>query len=198
VTIDLAFPLVGDSTLPSDHGYLLYSAISRIAPCLHGDRGVGIHPIPGRQIGARTLQLCRWSRLVVRASAERIADLLPLAGSQLIVLDRPLRVGVPQVRPLVPAGGIRSRLVTVKGYTELDGFSDAARRQLDSLDVSRNATVGIGKRRTLRIKDKEIVGYEVLIEGLTAEESIRLQENGLGGRRRFGCGIFIPATAEGR
>jgi CRISPR-associated protein Cas6 len=48
----------------------------------------------------------------------------------------------------------------------------------------------LGKRRTLRIKDKEVVGYEVLVEALTAEESLNLQEHGLGGRRHMGCGIF--------
>jgi len=30
------------------------------------------------------------------------------------------------------------------------------------------------------------------VNGLTAEESIKLQEIGLGGRRHMGCGIFVP------
>jgi len=34
------------------------------------------------------------------------------------------------------------------------------------------------------------------ITNLTAEESLTLQEQGLGGRRRMGCGVFVPA--EGR
>ena len=41
-------------------------------------------------------------------------------------------------------------------------------------------------------EDKEIVGFALRVEELTAEESIRLQEKGIGGRRRFGCGIFVP------
>ena len=40
----------------------------------------------------------------------------------------------------------------------------------------------------MRIRDKRVVGYAVLATGLTVEESIRLQEHGLGGRRRMGCG----------
>jgi CRISPR-associated protein Cas6 len=56
---------------------------------------------------------------------------------------------------------------------------------------------GAGKsplvRRTLEIAGRTVVGYAVEVSGLTAEESIILQENGIGGRRRFGCGIFIPA-----
>jgi CRISPR-associated protein Cas6 len=49
-----------------------------------------------------------------------------------------------------------------------------------------------GKRRTLRIKDKEVVGYEVKLEGLTVAESLNIQEQGLGGRRHMGCGVFVP------
>ena len=37
-----------------------------------------------------------------------------------------------------------------------------------------------------------MIGYALRVFGLTAEESIRLQEEGLGGRRRMGCGVFLP------
>jgi len=52
--------------------------------------------------------------------------------------------------------------------------------------------LGLGRRRVMRIKDKTIVGFQVVVAELTAEESITLQEHGLGGRRRMGCGIFVP------
>jgi CRISPR/Cas system CSM-associated protein Csm4 (group 5 of RAMP superfamily) len=32
------------------------------------------------------------------------------------------------------------------------------------------------------------------VSELTAEESIRLQEHGLGGRRKMGCGVFEEWT----
>ena len=47
-------------------------------------------------------------------------------------------------------------------------------------------------RRVIRIKGETHVGYAMLVEGLTAEESIVLQERGLGGRRLMGCGLFLP------
>jgi CRISPR-associated protein Cas6 len=39
-----------------------------------------------------------------------------------------------------------------------------------------------------------VVGYALRVNGLTEEGSIRLQEEGLGGRRRMGCGIFVRAA----
>ena len=39
-----------------------------------------------------------------------------------------------------------------------------------------------------------IVGFALAIHDLTDEGSILLQESGLGGRRRMGCGFFQPIT----
>ena len=202
--VDLCFPVLG-AQIPADHGYLLYSAVSRLLPAAHQADGYGIHPIRGRQLGGRTLQLTEHSRLVIRTEAEQIARFLPLAGKQLCLLDRNLRIGVPQVRSLVPAVALRSRLVTIKlpdvaaqsADAAAEAFRAAALRQLGELGISAEAQLSLGKRRTLRIKDKEVVGYEVLVEGLTAEESIVIQERGLGGRRRMGCGVFVPCSKGG-
>jgi Cas6 Crispr len=44
--VNLAFRLTG-SKVPVDHGYALYSAISRILPEIHGAKNIGVHPIRG-------------------------------------------------------------------------------------------------------------------------------------------------------
>jgi len=204
--VDLGFSIVCPHALPADHGYLLYSAMSRVLPESHQADGYGIHPIRGRQLGGRTLQLTEHSRLVIRTDAEQIARFLPLAGKSLRLLDRSLRIGVPQIFSLIPATALRSRLVTIKlpetayqkGEAAQESFLAAIGRQLAALGISVQPKCSLGKRRTLRIKDKEVVGYEVVIESLTAEESLALQEHGLGGRRHMGCGIFTPFTPESK
>ena len=190
--IDLAFAVLGQQPIAADHGYVLYSALSRAVPSLHTSLGIGIHPIRGQQIGDRRLSLTAHSRLVLRVDTDHIAQVLPLAGQQLDLAGAKLRVGVPQVWPLQPAPALRSRLVTTKNCQDQSRFESELRRQLDALDVASAVIVTIPKRRTLRIKDKEVVGYEVLLEGLTAEESLNVQEKGLGGRRHMGCGVFVP------
>ena len=193
--IELSFTIQGQ-TLPADHGYLLYASLSRLLPDVHRENGLAVHPIRGRQAGERQLQLQPWSRLVIRTQPESIPALISLAGKQLTLAGRVLRIGVPQVLSLVPAPTLRSRLVTIKldkdnGPITAETFLPAVRRQLDSLSISAEALVTIGRRRTLRIKDKEVIGFEVIVEGLTAEESLALQEHGLGGRRHMGCGVFV-------
>lgn len=207
--IDLSFQITG-TEIPADHGYALFAAISRLVPAVHGDEEVGVHPISGRLAGNRRLALTDRSRLTIRADAERVTELLPLVGQDLDLHGCRIRVGVPQARSLMPAARLYSRLVIIKGFLEPEAFLEAAHRQLDELEVrgevslvpqaevvaTNTASSGGSRspvvRRTLHIRDKEIVGFALRVQDLTAEESIRLQEHGLGGRRRFGCGIFMP------
>lgn len=86
----------------ADHRYALFAAIARAVPTMHDTRGMGIHPIRGRLVAARALQLCPFSRLTFRVAAQHIPALLALAGKQLDVAGRHLRVGVPCVQALPP------------------------------------------------------------------------------------------------
>jgi CRISPR-associated protein Cas6 len=192
--VDLVFPVFSPQPIAADHGYALYAALSRMLPVLHSSNGVGVHPIGGRQIGNRELSLTDRSRLIVRVDSAAIGELIQIAGKQLNIDGISLRVGVPQVHALQPAAALRSRLVTIKlkDGLEADAFQAAARKQVDEIGLSSQVILTLGKRRTLRIKDKEVVGYEVIIEGLSAEESLLVQERGLGGRRHMGCGVFVP------
>lgn len=229
--VDFSFAVTDGAVIPADHGYSLYGAISRLIPWVHETTNLGIHPIRGRQVGGRRLQVTKSSRVALRCLAEDIPQLLPLAGKLLVLDGAKVRLGVPSVLPLQLATSLRSRLVTIKlpGELTLAEFEIGLAKQLHALgtsneviatvpcrdSVSTNAHTNssannalesdsdsqssdtlLPVRRTLRIKDKEIVGYEVILEGLTAEESLCIQHNGLGGRRKMGCGVFVPHQRE--
>ncbi len=197
--VDLSFSVFTNQSIPVDHGYALYSGLSRLLPNIHRQNGVAIHPLRGRQVGERLLALDSRSRLTIRTQAEGIGGLIQFAGKSIDVAGRTLRLGVPQVHALRPSTAVRSRLVTIKlkdGLTE-QAFIQAVRRQMQDLELSDEVCLTLGKRRTLRIKDKEVVGYEVLVEALTADESLILQQHGLGGRRHMGCGVFAPTAERG-
>ena len=191
--LDLEFPVFSTSAISVDHGYHLYAGLSSALSTVHSENGIGVHPIRGRQIGDRMLQLMPWSTIKVRTPQERIGDLVGLAGKSITIGDRQVRLGVPKVHGLEPATALRSRLVTIKGFMDAETFAQAVRRQLDALEISERVILTVGKRRTLRVRDKEVVGFEVILEGLTASESIALQEEGIGGRRHMGCGVFVAA-----
>ena len=104
---------------------------------------------------------------------------------------------------LVGATQLYARLVTIKGFQDPVEFLAAATRQLGEhgladgvkirLAQHRNGShVGEAIRRVLHIRDRTIVGFAVDAECATVEHSVRLQSIGLGGRRHFGAGVFIP------
>lgn len=187
--VDLAFSIQG-STIPVDHGYALFSAISRIVPEVHGNQGIGIHPIRGMLPGDKQVHLTRSSRMIVRLDSDDIKLLLPLAGKSLSLDGDTIHLGVPQIFLLKSVANLNSRLVTIKGFQEPETFQEALNRQLQELDVKPKVFY-LTNKRSLRIQDKRVVGFGLQLIGLTAEESLRVQENGLGGRRRFGCGVFV-------
>ena len=185
--IDLVFPIQG-KMVPVDHGFALYGALSRISPALHRSENVAIHRIRGKYCGEGLLSLSSLSRLSIRMPADELPVYLSLSGKSLDVDGHTLQLGVPKLCPLLPKAAVYSHLVTTKNGDDQERFKNEVSRQLESLSIKGKLT--IGKRRTFNVHGKQIVGYSVLVSELTAEESILLQEKGIGGRRKMGCGQF--------
>lgn len=197
--VELAFPVLGN-LLPKDHAYDLYAAISRILDD-HLPTDVGISPIRGISLGISGIQITRTSRLRVRIPAERIGELLPLAGKFLNVGEHQVGLGVPEVRALEAAPSLTARIVTIKGYQDPESFLVALERQMAGLGVQGRVSLpifddgprkGEHRRRVVKIKNRTVVGFTVRIDELSDRDSYELLVHGLGGRRHMGCGIFFP------
>lgn len=193
--IDIRFPIVDYRPVPIDHAYPLLSALSRIAPIIHEHPKIGIHLIRGIAGEDGTIEAGSSSpTITIRAPAESLPQLLPLAGERISVANIPIRLGTPHVHALTPHQGLFSRIVSIKGYMEPDSFQEGVNRQLVALSLNQQPVVMIGRRRVLRIRDRTIVGFAVHLTELNGEDSIRVQAEGLGGRRHFGCGVFVAAN----
>jgi CRISPR-associated protein Cas6 len=196
-TVVVHFPVQGRQ-LPADHGYALYSAVTRQLPALHGAPWLGLELLSGVPWREGVIVLpTRGAQLRLRIPADRYAAVLPLAGKRLDIAGHPLRLGIPSARPLQPAPSLYARVVTIKKFTEPEPFLDAARRQLDALGI--NATLelplddqGRFRRRVIQIHGKHVVGFSLTAHDLSDDDSLKLQTAGIGGRRTMGCGIFNP------
>jgi len=208
--IDVSFRIIGDQ-VPVDHGYQLYSSLSRSLPSLHNADWLAIHPIYGFVLGGSTLRLTPKSRLQLRLPPERLPEVLPLAGKRLTIADGTqkysFRLGVPEVYALMPTPQLHSRCVVIKVseaekshcQPDREMFLTALRKQMLERGIGGEVWIDDRKdakgreisRRVLRIKDRVIVGYAVQVSSLTEEDSIKLQEAEFG-RQRMGCSIFIP------
>ncbi|MDQ3666485.1 MAG: type I-MYXAN CRISPR-associated protein Cas6/Cmx6 [Acidobacteriota bacterium] len=211
--VDLSFRIIGNE-IPADHAYALYSSLSRLQPALHQAAWLAVHPINGTPSKVGTLKLTRSSRLRFRLPIDSVPALIPLAGKRLPLVGGPsismIHIGVPEVNTLRPSATLHSRCVTIKVSevenkeieVDRDMFLKATRKRLAECGI--NGTVEIEQsldergrersRRVVRIKNRIVVGYAVTVKDLSDEDSLMLQEKGLGGRRRMGCGIFVPCT----
>lgn len=208
--VDISFSAIGRD-IPIDHGYALYSALSRILPDLHEAGWLAIHPIAGAPTGSGILRLSKEAHLQLRLPPERLPSVLPLAGKRIVINDDgkdfPVRLGVPEVYALKPAAVLHSRCVVIK-VTEAtknktqpnrETFLASVQAQLQEREIKGEITIDDRRddkgrecgRRVVHIKNKIIVGYAVRVSRLSDEDSLKLQEVGLGGKLRMGCGIFV-------
>jgi CRISPR-associated protein Cas6 len=185
--VDLWFPAVG-RTLPSDHGYALYGALCSVLPALHQADWWALHTVRGARVLAGTITLSRMPRIGIRVMTTQIAAVLPLSGRRIDVAGHGIGLGPPTVEALAPSATLSTRIATIKPFMEPEPFSHAAQKQLAEMGVS--GTVSLGARKIVRIDGRNVVGFSVRVAGLSPESSLRLQEQGIGGRRHMGCGVF--------
>lgn len=191
--VELQFPFTG-TTLPSDHGYALYGALARIIPELHEASWAAIETVPGISSGHGVTYLDPDSSLKIRLPQEKISLLLRLVGQRIEMDGHAIRLGNPQIKLLNPSPQLYARIVTIKGFTEPETFKDAVHRKLQELSISGEPSVG--PRRVVRVGNHTIVGFALAVHELTDDDSLLLQESGMGGRRRMGCGIFFPIAPD--
>lgn len=191
--IEIQFPCQA-AAIPSDHGYALYSAISGLIPEVHTADRIAIATIPGLATGQGVTIPDRSATLRLRLPREQVPMIRSLAGKTLRLNGHNLTLGNPWLTPLAPAPRLDARIVTIKGFVESESFQLAVRRKLEALGIG--ATVLTGARRVVRIADRTVVGFAVSLRGLDERASLILQESGIGGRRRVGCGILFPARCH--
>ena len=129
--LDILFRVIG-TEVPSDHGYALYGALSRILETeedqwMHGNPHIGLHTVRGTPLGNGRRLIGPNARLGLRLPSDLLPRSLRLAGKSLDLDGCKLRVGVSETRALVPAATLHCRIVTTKNGNDATLF-DAERR----------------------------------------------------------------------
>jgi CRISPR-associated protein Cas6 len=211
-TVEAAFPVRG-SHLPSHHGAALYAALCEQTDCgawLAAAVHIAIAPITGRPHDHGLLALTPESRLLMRLAPAELPQVLRLAGRRLVLAADDARhlldIGEPRVRLPQPAAELRAGLVVFDdpaapasadagahlGATDAaNRFAVAVRHALAALEIAAEPVPGPAD--SLALPGRAVPGFGMHVAGLTAEDSIHLQEAGLGDHHKLGCGVFVPA-----
>ncbi len=186
--VDVQFDLQA-TVIPIEHGYLLFREICRLLPWVESEEQFGIHHIQGANTGQGELVLNKRIKLVVRAPAHRVLELLALTGQKIELGGHDLLIGAAKTKPLSRHVPLFAHCVTT-GSNEEAGFAADVMRMLDDMHI--DARFICGRRQTIRTPEGDIFGYSLLLHGLPAQHAIRVQQDGIGANRKIGCGIFIP------
>lgn len=186
--VEAVFPLEGKA-LPRDHAQALQQALAERLPWLRSDEGVGIHPLKLVSGPESLALLSQRTRLIVRVNANRLDALQALVGVQLDVDGHALRLGAVHLRALQPLATLYAYRVAASSADE-SAFMQAMEAELAALAIAGERVCG--KRQSMQVDGLEMTTFSMMLHGLVPEQSLRLQQHGLGPHRLLGCGLFVP------
>lgn len=188
--VDLVFALRGRA-IALDYADRLWEGLRERLQWLDQLERVGVHPLAGVSPGDSELYLTRRARLALRLPASLGDAAGTLTGSRLD-LGGEVEVGALTQRPLIVAKTLYSSFVTM-GESDEQSFMVACREALAVAGIA--GQLVCGKARRAAGAQREWRGFSLMLHGLTARDSLRLQRDGLGDERQRGCGIFVPHKA---
>jgi len=198
--VDLAFRFTCPA-LPLDHAHALSSALLSVLPWLAEESHAGVHLIHGAASGNgwyrpenpanEILHLSRRSRMRLRVPNQRLDDARELTGKTLDVAGHAVEVGESTVFRLSSLSTLFSRYVITDASLDENDFLEQAAEQLAAENIPCRKLLG-GITHTLEFPDGPVHTRSLMVADLTPEQSVHLQQVGLGPGRKFGCGLFVP------
>lgn len=198
--VDLAFKFSGP-TVPLDHAHALSTELLSTLPWLAEEVHAGVHLIHGAASGngwyrpedpsTELLHLSRRSRMRLRVPSHRLDDARELTGKTLNVAGHPIEVGEATVYKLSSLSTLFARYVITDAAVDEGEFLEQAAEQLQDLEISARKMLG-GIAHSLQFPDGPVHTRSLMVAELEPEQSVRLQQVGLGPGRTFGCGLFLP------
>jgi CRISPR-associated protein Cas6 len=200
LTVTDVFFRVNARSLPGDHAMLLWQALCCQCPEL-ADSPVALHTVWVPQEGNgwfrddnSALFLPRRARFGLRLPADQVEGIIAALDGQPLSLDDTYSIqpSHPDTKPLGSCATLWAHHVAVADL----GMDEPAFLQGIAQELSR-----IGVRAPKMISGKEynvlsfsgkVVTRSVLLDGVTARDSLLLQQQGIGAMQHLGCGVFVP------
>ena len=198
--VDLSFR-IKCPTLPLDHAHAFSIRLLEILPWLEEEEYAAIHLIHGAASGngwfrpedvkSELLHLSRRTRMRLRLPSHRLDDARALTGKTLDIAGHSLEVGESDVLLLSSLSTLFARYIVTSEDMDETQFLEEAARELKSIGVSTRKLLG-GITHALDFPDGPVFTRSLMVAELEPEQSVRLQQTGLGEGRTIGCGIFLP------
>ena len=195
--VDIAFR-IQCKILPYDHAFQLTNQILHFLPWLKESKNSGIQSLHGPDSGNGWVRpededifLSKRTRLILRVPRAEVEKTSELTGKELLVHGNKIIVGNSSVKPFLVVPDLICRFVICNSNYDENSFLQDVAKQLFQYGISLKKAI-CGKTKKLYINDQLTTVRSLMIADLKREDSIKLQDIGVGEGRLFGCGIFLP------
>ena len=198
--VDLQFN-IECKALPVDHAYALAAAIQPVLLWFGDDETATLHLIHGADTGNgwerpeasdELIYLSRRTKLVLRVSVERVDDAKALIGQTLDVAGNAMIISTASIRPLSTTTSLYSRYIVVEPGEDEEAFLKRIIAEIHGMGLQFQKVI-CGKEHALQLPEGKLVTRSMLVADIGFDDSIRLQERGVGAKmhKKLGCGLFI-------
>ncbi|MCU7800073.1 MAG: type I-MYXAN CRISPR-associated protein Cas6/Cmx6 [gamma proteobacterium symbiont of Lucinoma myriamae] len=199
--IDLSFK-VSCKQIKLDHAWALTDALSELLPWFKEEAQAAVHHIYIPQSGNgwirsddfedELIQLSRRTRLKIRIPQHKLTELQSISGKTISIDGNDLTFGQSEIHLLSTMTTIVARHVHVPETDDDEqAFLLAVQKQINEQGIQVRKML-CGKSHQLKTPSGMIKTRSLMIADISPEESIRLQEQGVGHYYSYGCGVFIP------
>ena len=129
--------------------------------------------------------------MTLRLPKDRVADARTLSGSRLDIDGHTILVGDAAEKPLDGLPTLLARYVIAPKDDDEESFVHWVAEQLGCIGI-RVRKILCGRSHYIRTPTGRVFTRSVMVADLNKEESLRLQQQGLGDGRKLGCGLFVP------
>jgi CRISPR-associated protein Cas6 len=195
---DVVFKLAG-GRIAVDHAQSLAHAVcSKLPADVHSQ--IGIHQVRVAESGngwerpssgGEMLHLSRRTKLVLRVSQAVYEEVSLLTDSELEIDAEPLKVGTGSVRKLSPLTTLFSHGIACdEAQAESEFLADMA-SALQAMEIIVKKMI-CGTTNLIRSDQGPVFTRALMVADLTPQQSVLLQQRGIGSGRLIGCGLFVP------
>ena len=198
--VDLNFK-ISCKSLPLDHAWSLCAELVKIAPWLTETRHTAIHLVHGAESANgwmrpddpqhAVLHLSRRARFTLRLHRDNIEQAQRLVDKTLDIDGHSLTIKPFKQQLLVPQSTVFSRYVLTSQDMDEDSFLQEVAPQIQSLGITIKKMMG-GRQHPIMTPKGPLTTRSLMLSDLEKEESVALQQHGIGDKQLLGIGIFLP------